>query len=348
MKMPKARIPDTHRLLGQVRWWHVMLMTLVSVWSSPALSADPTVGSPLPRRGDEIVVGGQFFHSTAPVVLWMDPGGYDAYRVERRFAPWAKSDWKSIQDQLDTPNRYGLRDALLSPAELEEVRGGGWKLEQLRKLVDQFVIHYDVCGTSQRCFRVLHDERCLSVHFMLDIDGTIYQTMDLKERGWHATTSNSRSVGIEIAQIGAYPPQDAGVLDEWYSKDVSGRVRIQLPPRLGTGGVRTANFVGYPARPAAVEGVVQGQRLKQFDFTSEQYDSLIKLTATLCHVFPSLRCDYPKDGRGKLIREKLPDDRLLQYQGILGHFHVQSNKTDPGPAFQWDLVIDGAKRLLTD
>jgi N-acetyl-anhydromuramyl-L-alanine amidase AmpD len=25
---------------------------------------------------------------------------------------------------------------------------------------------------------------------------------------------------------------------------------------------------------------------------------------------------------------------------------VQKNKVDPGPAFQWDKVIDGARRLL--
>ena len=43
-------------------------------------------GTPLPRAGDEIMVAGQLFHTGAPVVLWTDPGGYDAYRTERRFA----------------------------------------------------------------------------------------------------------------------------------------------------------------------------------------------------------------------------------------------------------------------
>jgi len=31
---------------------------------------------------------------------------------------------------------------------------------------------------------------------------------------------------------------------------------------------------------------------------------------------------------------------------VLGHYHIQTNKNDPGPAFQFDLVIDGARRLL--
>jgi len=31
---------------------------------------------------------------------------------------------------------------------------------------------------------------------------------------------------------------------------------------------------------------------------------------------------------------------------VMGHFHIQTNKVDPGPAFQWDRVIQGARRLL--
>src|SRR5438094_626244 len=45
-------------------------------------------GALLPRAGDEIMVCGQLFHTGAPVVLWTDPGGYDAYRTERRFSSW--------------------------------------------------------------------------------------------------------------------------------------------------------------------------------------------------------------------------------------------------------------------
>lgn len=75
----------------------------------------------------------------------------------------------------------------------------------LAETVDQFVIHYDACGLSQTCFDLLQDQRDLSVHFMLDLDGTIYQTLDVKERAWHATIANTRAIGIEIANVGAYP-----------------------------------------------------------------------------------------------------------------------------------------------
>ena len=34
------------------------------------------------------------------------------------------------------------------------------------------------------------------------------------------------------------------------------------------------------------------------------------------------------------------------YQGVLGHYHIQTDKMDPGPAFDWDRVIGGAQRIL--
>jgi len=34
------------------------------------------------------------------------------------------------------------------------------------------------------------------------------------------------------------------------------------------------------------------------------------------------------------------------YEGVLGHYHVQTDKTDPGPALQWDYVIGEARRLM--
>ncbi len=92
-------------------------------------------------------------------------------------------------------------------------------------------------------------------------------------------------------------------------------------------------------------GTIQGQILRQYDFTDRQYDSLIRLTATLCKLFPGIHCDYPRDAAGAVVRAKLADAELMRYQGILGHYHVQTNKVDPGPAFQWDRLITGARSL---
>jgi N-acetyl-anhydromuramyl-L-alanine amidase AmpD len=216
----------------------------------------------------------------------------------------------------------------------------------LRERVDQFVIHYDACGTSRQCFKVLHDLRGLSVHFLLDLDGTIYQTLDLKERAWHATVANTRSIGIEIAHIGAYPPDRAAPLDRWYEPGPEGRPRLRIPPPLAEAAAYPRGFVGRPARPERVMGALQGRELAQYDFTPEQYRALARLVAAVCRVFPKIKCDYPRDAQGRLVPHKLTDEQLEAYRGLLGHFHIQTNKVDPGPAFQWDAVIKGARRWL--
>ena len=326
-----------------------LLGLLMAATGVAGCRTSPKPGTLAPRKGDEIVVAGQFFHTGTRVVLWMDPGGYDAYRVERRFSPIEKADWNNSQAEvkdLSSPNRYNLRTQGLTDAEIERVRGGGWDLPLLQRTVDQFVLHFDVCGTSRQCFKILQDHRDLSVHFMLDLDGTIYQTLDLKERAWHASASNSRSVGVEIANMGAYPVDGKNPLAKWYAKEADGQTRITIPAEYGDGGILTKNFVGHPVRPNPITGLIQGKELTQYDYTPQQYQALIKLTATLCKVLPRIQCDYPKDAAGKLIRNKLPDEQLQTYQGVLGHYHIQTEKVDPGPALQWEYVIGKARCLL--
>ena len=356
-------------------------------------------GARLERKGDEIVIAGQFFHTGAPVVLWTEPGGFDAYRVERRFAPWERASFERTAEEaaekkrlkrregtdVDSPARYGLRFApstrsttqsttqstteptepttrftsrtdrrrgrpteggeKLTAEQLQQVRGGGWPLELVQQKVDQFVYHYDVAAASRGCFKTLHDDRGLSVHFMLDLDGTIYQTLDVKERAWHASESNSRSVGIEICNIGAYGAKTRKTLETYYRTDEKGKTQYVFPP-WAKDSQRTPNFVARPARDGLIVGNVQGSEYFQYDLTPEQYDSLVKLTAALCTVLPRIKPDYPRDAQGNLITKVLDDSQWENFSGLMGHYHVQENKQDPGPAFQWDKVINGARKRM--
>jgi N-acetyl-anhydromuramyl-L-alanine amidase AmpD len=309
----------------------------------------PQAGRPEPRQGDEIVAAGQFFHTGTRVVLWLDPGGYDAYRVDRRFAPLDESDWATSQAEvkgLVYPNRYGFRQNSLSPDEIERVRGGGWDLPLLQRVIDQFVLHYDVDGLSRSCFRTLQDERGLSVHFLLDLDGTIYQTLDLKERANHATIANDRSIGVEIANIGAYPVGGRNPFAKWYCTNGASQVSLILPHLPDGNGLRSTNFPAYPDRNELVTGTIQGHELVQYDLTPQQYAALIKLTASLCRIFPQIKCQYPVDAHGQLVRHKLSAAELANYHGVLGHYHIQLDKVDPGPALNWDRVINGAREIL--
>ena len=298
-------------------------------------------GQPLERRGDEIVVCGQLVHTGAPVVLWLDPGGYDAYRAHCRFAPERLKPSNPVSDKSV---RYGSWRRHVSDEVMRQIQQEGWSLPLLQDWVDLFVIHYDACGTSRRCFEVLHDMRGLSVHFMLDLDGTIYQTLDLKERAWHAGTANDRSVGIEIANIGAY--RDMKTLSEWYAQDKEGRTYLTFPDWLGETGIRTPDFVAHPARNDVLTGEINGRTLHQYDLTDAQYDSLIKLTGTLCRVLPRITPDHPRDADGHLRGTVLTEPEMDSFSGLLGHWHVTKGKVDPGPAFDWDRLTEGVRDVL--
>lgn len=291
--------------------------------------------------GQEIIAAGERLFVGAPVVLWTDPDGYNAYETDLHF------DRPPIGTETPPPGKLRYSPGRSDRRTGDELVPPGGSLLSLQRALDLFVLHYDVCGTSQTCFKVLHDRRALSVHFMIDIDGTIYQTLDLRDTAWHARQANDRSVGVEIAQIGAYPLSGdrAAVLDRWYAEDENG-ARITLPKPASELGVRTPRFVGRPARPGRIRGRIQGEALQQYDFTPEQYDSLVKLTAALCRHFPNLEPDAPRDASGAVLNRRLPVDEEYEFRGICGHYHVSEQKTDPGPAFDWETFLTRVRTRL--
>ncbi|MEM7516645.1 MAG: N-acetylmuramoyl-L-alanine amidase [Planctomycetota bacterium] len=287
-----------------------------------------------PRVGDEIVICGRRFSTGgAPVVLWNETGGYNAYSTRNHFSYTTPKSEKRYTPGRVRKNSDESRSQLVDSRATDPMDISG--------VVDQFVLHYDVCGTSQTCFRVLHDERCLSVHFLLDVDGTIYQTMDVRDQAWHASQANLRSVGVEIAHIGAYPSGNAGKLDEWYDSDPLGP--FVRPEKIDDRGVRTPGFLARPASKNRIVGTIHGRTYEQYDFTREQYDSLAKLAATLNRVLPGIRLDAPRDEDRRIQSTALSDGELDAFQGILGHFHVTERKQDPGPAFDWEAFLRQAR-----
>jgi N-acetylmuramoyl-L-alanine amidase len=246
-----------------------------------------------------------------------DPGGFDATLERCAFAPDRVLP-SAPAPGCNVPRRYAAR-------------GGDGGPDAAVRRVDQIVLHYDAAGTSRRCFEVLHDVRGLSCHFLVDVDGTVRQTLDLALRARHATVSNDRSVGIEIAHVGAHPR--ASTFAPIYRLD-EGRLVVALPRSLGPppGGP----FV--VARPDLVRGRVNGRDLVQPDFTEAQYRALEGLLPELRRLLPGVAARVPRTSDGRVPADALPPEELAAFSGVLGHQHVQTDKTDPGPAFDWERI----------
>jgi N-acetylmuramoyl-L-alanine amidase len=285
----------------------------------PATPPPPAVIDDL--AGVSIIVSGQRVRVGAPVITWRDPGGHDAYQERCAFRDAVLPS--SPAAGCDTPRRWSERD---DPSK-----------------VDLVVVHYDVAWSSRNCFKVLHDLRGLSCHFLLDVDGTIYQTLDVVHRGRHAAGANERSIGIEIAHPG--PLELDATLAPRYTRDPDGRTRFDLG-RFAPD-VRTPDFVVRPARPEPIAGPIHGKTYTQYDFTEEQYRSLAHLLAALARALPRVRLEAPRDPAGKVLTgladpEQLGPDAGV---GVVGHHHVGSHKQDPGPAFDWERVLSAARAI---
>ena len=78
-----------------------------------------------------------------------------------------------------------------------------------------------------------------------------------------------------------------------------------------------------------------------WDFTEEQYRTLIKLCIGVNRLLPNVRLKVPYDKTARRVPlDRLP--RFSSFKGILGHAHVQKGasadlkpKYDPGSAFDW-------------
>ena len=261
-----------------------------------AAARGAVAGEPTSSPGSSIIVAGQPFEVGRPVVLWNDPQGFDAYQVRciDQSGGCCKRDSK----------RYGTRKGI----------SGKGALDELQHNVSQFVLHFDGCVNSRSCFKTMHNrprpsgEGCgLSAHFMIDADGTIYQTLDLLERAFHAEEVNSISIGAEICNRGKVDRA------EW----------PKLPP-------------DYRTRPTR-DVLVNGEHHEAYEFRPEQYDSIVALTRTLLRVFPRIKPVIP-EREGQPIMDTLADP--LAFAGILGHLHVdlQKQKWDPG-ALDWRRIL---------
>ena len=162
-----------------------------------------------------------------------------------------------------------------------------------------FVNHWDVCLSSKSCHDVL-EKRGISVHFLIDNDGTIYQTMDLQHAAWHAGSerTNRASVGVEITN--AYYPK----YQNWYKKN------------------------GFGERPIIDNAWVHGEKLEPFTgFYPQQMEALKALWQAI-HGATGIPYETPVNQFGKTSTKYEQDVAYGKFSGFVSHYHVSKRKID--------------------
>ena len=164
-----------------------------------------------------------------------------------------------------------------------------------------FVNHWDVCLDSTRCNDVLN-KRGISVHFLIDNDGTIFQTLDMQHGAWHGSSGrvNRASVGVEISN--AYYPK----YQNWYEKR------------------------GFGERPTMKDVVVHGQKLPEF---LGFYDVQIQAAQALWKAIESataVEFKAPLDNNGNTSTRYEQDVVYGKFAGIVSHYHCSKKKIDCG------------------
>lgn len=161
-----------------------------------------------------------------------------------------------------------------------------------------FVAHWDAC-LSTKSMVVVTKQRGLSVHFGIDNDGTIYQLLDTKDIAWHAYGVNNVSVGVEISN--AFDPK----FNPTYSK------------------------MGFPLR-TLVNASIHGKEIGPYlDFYPAQIEAY-KALARALHKAHNIPFQVPLDKDGNLIHGVSDEVVKCTFKGMVGHYHVTTNKIDPG------------------
>jgi hypothetical protein len=233
-----------------------------------------------------IIVCGQPFEIDTKVITFRDDQAVSAYLPHRTDKPSEVPPFHPAKGMAGATFRYRPRRLI----------GSDRSLTRLKQVLRQFVVHLDGCASSRECFHVLHNERGLSVHFLIDNDGTIIQTLDLVDCAFQAQHVNEIAIGVELANRGdahAYPNEYGGRREK-----------------------RSFRINGTP--------------LQSYAFTNEQMTSMISLGKALARIFPNLPQVYPSSGDGEPLWQTLSGDPR-EYQGYLGHYHVTATKWDPGP-----------------
>ena len=189
-------------------------------------------------------------------------------------------------------------------------------LEQLRLVVTQIILHTDLTSDSRGCFRALV-ERQLSSHFLVNYDGTLHQTLDVMDCGYHSGEGNNASIGIDL------------------NNELPNLVRE--PSALPYSGPDGAELQRRYPRPISERMEVNGVKVQSYGYTDPQYTTLVELFKVLTRRLDKIQVQFPVDPKGDVVGRTL--DAPVDHRGFMAHWHWELQRWDPGPGFDWQRVF---------
>ena len=149
----------------------------------------------------------------------------------------------------------------------------------------------------------------LSVHFVVDQQGDIYQCMDTQARGAHCAAGggNVFGVGVEICNRG-----------HDFSRPTKGFIR-----------------------PRRTE-LVHGSRVTYGDFFYAQTVAVVALCHAICAA-SGIPVQVPRGPDWDVVAWALSRDELYRFHGVIGHYCAEPGKPDPGPELLRKIAAAGAK-----
>lgn len=184
---------------------------------------------------------------------------------------------------------------------------------------DLIVLHFTAGGTASGAFRSwTTTPGKVSTAFILDLDGTVYQTFDPKYWGYHLGIKgpfaqnwkhDKRSIAIEVVNFG--PLKMVGEdLCSW-----------------------PANYTNKFCKKTDVDKYVP-RKYRGFDYyaalTAQQVTAIPNLVK---HLTSTYDIEHVIPGPEK--REEFDLKFFSEWKGIAAHQNYRSDKFDIGPAFDW-------------
>ena len=224
---------------------------------------------------------------------------------------------------------------LIHPGELLNIPGAAkpeLDIDRSRRLPpDQFVpekqtkdlvvLHFTAGGSVAGAFQswLSSQERVATAH-LVDRDGRIYEVFDPACWACHLGVAaahnpgyrqDKRSIGIEIVNWGGLKLGAGEQLNCWLNQ-----YRSRLCPLSETARYVKKSFRGLDYFEA---------------FPEAQQEAVSRLTRALCDQFA-----IPKRIPEAARRDQLDWSYYGNYQGVASHQNFHAEKTDIGPAFDWD------------